>query len=253
MQSEIEKEIRENVKELETEVNILAENISDKVKGAISVKEKVTSKTKQNLVNKLFNLKYFVGRKILNLAFKLMINKDSGFLQHAKREFEFIKLDKSGYNKWMIQNITDLLKMLSIQRHSQTLYDTLDSLKKLATFQPLTPLTFEEDEWLDVSEACGEESMYQNIRMSNIFKHGIDGKPYSLDAILWIDDDGVGFNGTINGYSSCQYVKIPFIPKTFRIDVVLNKKTNDYEIKNLAHMLKVFRYYEKGMDATIKK
>jgi hypothetical protein len=70
--------------------------------------------------------------------------------------------------------------------------------------------------------------MYQNSRCSALFKGGIESKAHYLDAIVW---KGVEDYDTFTGrvyiddkdfelIGSSQFVKFPFKPKTFYIDVV---------------------------------
>ena len=69
---------------------------------------------------------------------------------------------------------------------------------------------------------------------SSIFKRGLEGIPYYLEAIVWHgEDDWDSFTGTICGISSRQYIKkFPFKPKTFRI----NLRRELYDAKNPEHI-----------------
>lgn len=103
------------------------------------------------------------------------------------------------------------------------------TVKKLMLQEPICDVTGHENEWVEVSE-IGEDCsiMYQNSRCSALFKDGIDGKAYYLNAIVW---KGVEDYDTFTGrvyiddkdfelIGSSQFVKFPFKPKTFYIDVV---------------------------------
>lgn len=51
-------------------------------------------------------------------------------------------------------------------------------IEKLLRYQPLTKLTLEDDEFIEVADG-----VYQNSRASNVFKekNRFDGKPYCID------------------------------------------------------------------------
>ncbi len=146
------------------------------------------------------------------------------------------------------------------------------AVKKLLLQEPICDVTGHEIEWFDVSEACGGNSTYQNSRCSALFKEGIDGQAYYLDAIVWkgvedydtftggvyIDDKNFEF------IRSSQFVKFPFKPKTFYIDVVrvpISKEEAEKRdlhyiedgfnecyytiLKDPSQLIKVFKYYDK--------
>jgi hypothetical protein len=101
-------------------------------------------------------------------------------------------------------------------------------LKKLLAHEPLGEgITGADDEWSieGVSEGIGS---FQNMRLSSVFKEGKEGKPYYLNAIVWIPEGkDYGFSGRVSlkeggnrEISSLQYIKsFPFQPKTFKITV----------------------------------
>lgn len=142
----------------------------------------------------------------------------------------------------------------------------VDTIKKMLAQEPLGDgIECTDDEWV----CCGEE-LYQNSRLSSVFKEGKDGKPYFLDAIIFkpIDkeytftSDSVAVQeGGKKKIGSSQYIKsLPFQPKRFIIDVVEKeyKKMPDGSlveeigggwweswIKDPVQLEEVFKYYEK--------
>ena len=104
----------------------------------------------------------------------------------------------------------------------------------------------------------------QNKRLSSLFKDIKTNKVHYLNAIVWKGEDEYDtFNGTVGGVKSSQYVKFPFIPKTFYIDVYRelynennpkHKSSNDivscgsgdyvYFIKNKNQLKEVAEYYD---------
>jgi hypothetical protein len=145
-------------------------------------------------------------------------------------------------------------------------------VKKLLLQEPICDITGHENEWVDVSEMGDGSIMYQNSRCSALFKDGIESKAYYLNAIVW---KGVEDYDTFTGrvyydernfelISSSQYVKFPFKPKTFYIDVVRVPITKEEAEKRDLHYIedsfgesyytilkdpkqldKVFKYYDK--------
>ena len=94
------------------------------------------------------------------------------------------------------------------------------------------------EEELQFKDAYG---MIQSTVMYSVFKKE-DGCTYQ-DAIVFIDQDGNSFRGSAAGINSSQYVKFPFYPKTFYIDVI--KKDNEYVLKDKSQMDAVYEYYQK--------
>ena len=102
------------------------------------------------------------------------------------------------------------------------------AVKKLLLQEPICDVTGHESEWVDVSEMGDGSIIYQNNRCSALFKDGTESKAHYLDAIVW---KGVGEYDTFTGrvyiddkdfelIGSSQFVKFPFKPKTFYIDVI---------------------------------
>ena len=95
------------------------------------------------------------------------------------------------------------------------------AIKKLLLFEIIAPLTGEDDEWNDVSDLFGGNSIFQNNRDSRVFKNGKDGKAHFIEAIVFDGDVGGRFTAqgsvSLNGenISSFQFIKsFPFTPKT---------------------------------------
>ena len=102
------------------------------------------------------------------------------------------------------------------------------AINKLLLQDPISDITCEDNEWSDVSSIGDGSPMYQNKRCSAIFKNNSDDNPYYLDAIIWKGkEDWDRFSGRVyiddvnyELIGSSQYIKLPFKPKTFYIDVV---------------------------------
>jgi len=101
----------------------------------------------------------------------------------------------------------------SASRYANTLASTI---KDILLWNPISPINNFDDEWDDV-----DNNMFQHKRNSAVFKDGKDDKSYFLDAIVWQGvEDWDTFTGKICDTYSSQFIKFPFTPKTFYIDVI---------------------------------
>ena len=55
----------------------------------------------------------------------------------------------------------------------------------LVMHEPATPLTFDDDEWNDISRENDGKPLYQNKRCSAVFKDGSEAIPHYLDSFIW--------------------------------------------------------------------
>lgn len=137
----------------------------------------------------------------------------SNLIEHAKAEFKAAgykpaHLEEGGPNKWIQENILELLTIFSKQGHSGMSASYCISLfAKLANFEPLTPLTGEDDEWEKVGQGC-----FQNKRCSRVFKDLTDGKEqaYDLYGKVFVSAGG----STYTNSKSRVTVTFPYIPTT---------------------------------------
>lgn len=87
----------------------------------------------------------------------------------------------SDYNGMLGEAALEIIEMFDNQGHSGMSASLVTQIvEKLMRFQPLTPLTYEPDEWNDVSDITGRP-MWQNKRKSTTFS--VDGGKthYDLD------------------------------------------------------------------------
>lgn len=137
------------------------------------------------------------------------------------------------------------------------------AVNQLMTFRPIGPLTGNADEWNDVADIEDGEVMYQNVRDSRVFKDGIDGKPYFIDAIVleakddnrftgafWLSkEDYLTGNRELMLTCTASIKSFPFSPKTFYIEVdELEVGKDDFEtiIKDPKQLEEVWNYYDKS-------
>ena len=140
------------------------------------------------------------------------------------------------------------------------------AVKTLCLQEPICDIIGNDDEWVDCSD-MGNSEIYQNRRLSSIFKVGKSGKPYYIDAIVFKGQNGNCFTGNNaklkdgSSIGSRQFIRLPFKPKTFYVDVIetewhKNTKTGKLTkqkgggwwtsvVKDETQLDKVFNYYLK--------
>ena len=173
--------------------------------------------------------------------------EDSNLLKHAKRELQFAGYDlnqeEEDPNKWMVGDVLELLTVFAKQGHSGfSAPYCIKYFKKLAKFEPLTPLQGTDDEWNSLTSL---DETFQNVRCSKIFKSK-NGVSYTIDGyVFWhwserpLYEYEVGYPGTTR-YKSCfksnmsrKLIKFPYIPeKPEYIEVdsfEVNKETEERE------------------------
>lgn len=132
------------------------------------------------------------------------LSKDSHIVTHGKRELRKQLNGSEGPDKWMAENVVQLLQLFSIQGHSGMSAPYCRGVfERLAKWEPLGPLTGEDDEWVEV-----DKDYYQNKRCPRVFKHG--GKAYDIEGIVFEEPDGERFT---SGDSHTD-IEFPYYPKT---------------------------------------
>ncbi len=136
------------------------------------------------------------------------------------------------------------------------------AVKSLCLQNPICPITGIDEEWGERLNV-GDPS-FQNNRLSAVFKKGKNGRPYYLNAIVFKGQSGSCFTGSVelkngNTIESRQFIKLPFKPKTFYIDVIETEWADKDEkvkkvgggwwtsvVKDEKQLEEVFEYYEKA-------
>jgi len=187
-------------------------------------------------------------------------------INHAKKEFlklgyKPIEESEEDPDKWMQECVLELLEVFSKQGHSGgSAPCAIEYFRKLALQEPISPILCTDDEWNDVSNYGGDID-YQNNRCSAVFKNSKDDKPYYLDAIVWRNNSGSTFTGSafdrkMNKIYSHQFIKLPFYPKTFYIDVIdkeIAKDDFEHYIKDDSQLEEVWKYYDKVLTISEKR
>lgn len=135
----------------------------------------------------------------------------SNLVEFAKSELERAKLFGEGdfYGGMMGNAVLKLIQVFADEGHSGMSAGMAVSIfEKLARFEPLTPLTGEDDEWNEVGSG-----MFQNRRCSHVFKE--DGEAYDSMGRVFREPDGVCYTSI----DSHVPVTFPYTPKTEYVDV----------------------------------
>ena len=173
------------------------------------------------------------------------------------REFEYVGWTKDGKFKDDMQEmicnqVIELLELFGTHGHSGSSAPyAINLFKTLAKFDPIGGIQCTDDEFSNDID----KDTWQNKRLSSVFRD--DKGCYYLNAIVWQEQNGSTFTGRVEGIKSAQYIKkLPFIPKTFYVDVVSTEWADKEEtekkegggwwtskIKDRKQLDAVFEYY----------
>lgn len=115
----------------------------------------------------------------------------SNLVEHAKSEFKLLGWPgECEVQKAICKNIIDILEVFYEAGHSGTSAPyTINLIKELAMFNPISPLTGEDSEWIEVRPNNHEDGpLYQNKRDCEVFKNK-EGA-YWIQGKVFMDDGG---------------------------------------------------------------
>jgi len=128
-------------------------------------------------------------------------------IEHARRELAG-KLAEDGPDKWIAENVLELIGVFGKQGHSgMSAPYCIQLFAHLASYKPLGPLTGEEDEWEEVNT-----EMWQNKRCSHVFKDLT--RAYDIQGKVFRDPDGTTWT---NGDSRVT-ITFPYDPVSVIVD-----------------------------------
>lgn len=109
-----------------------------------------------------------------------------GLVEFAKSELDRIKKDDDGLQEMTNSAILEIVEKFTEQGHSGfSIHYVLHILDRILRLKPITPLTGEDDEWVEVGSG-----VYQNKRCSSVFKDE-DGFAHDNDAVIVSDNGGI--------------------------------------------------------------
>jgi len=138
----------------------------------------------------------------------------SNTLNHAKRELALLgykpieELKGDDPDRWIQENILELLEVFSKQEHSgMSASYVIGMFHKLASHEPIKPLTGEDSEWEKV-----DFQTWQNVRCSRVFKQSTKSgfEYYDVHGKIFEEPDGARWSGK----DSKTHITFPYLPKT---------------------------------------
>jgi len=114
----------------------------------------------------------------------------SNLIDYAKSELDRIEKDKDGMQEEMNKDILEIIEKFSNQGHSGfSAGYALNILDRLLRYKPISPLTGEDDEWMQVGGF--PNPTYQNKRCSSVFKD--ENGCTDIDGIVVSDNGGISW------------------------------------------------------------
>lgn len=139
------------------------------------------------------------------------------YRNHAMTEFRAAGwCDENGkfedeMQEMICNHVLKLLDVFDGEGHSGSSAPyAINLFKKLASFEPVVPLTGEDWEWNEVGNG-----MYQNNRCSHVFKDGKGGEPYDCEGRIFREPSGSCYTSK----GSRVPVTFPYTPKREYVDV----------------------------------
>lgn len=131
-------------------------------------------------------------------------------IEHAKIELEAAGFfDDELYEGMLAEALLELMEVFAKQGHSGMSASIVRSaFHKLANYEPLCPLTGEDDEWNEV-----DDDLWQNKRCSRVFKTS-EGA-YDTDGKVFREPNGVCYTSK----DSRVPVTFPYTPTSEFVDV----------------------------------
>lgn len=142
----------------------------------------------------------------------------SNLVTYAEKELKLAGFydEDSDYGGVLPESILKVVEAFSDEGHSGgSAAVSIALLQKLLRFEPLTPLTGNDDEWSVVNIGSTTDSpVYQNMRCSHVFKD--ETGAYDSEGKIFREKDGA----TYQSRDSRVYITFPYVPKREYVDVV---------------------------------
>ena len=130
-------------------------------------------------------------------------------------------------------DILDIIKLFSSQGHSGfSAGYSLNILKRLLDYKPLSAITGDEDEWVQLNYS--PDLAYQSKRCPSIFRDA-DGKVYNVEAKVFSDDNG---HTWFNCKDSREYIELPYeVPAKPEYVIIDNKEERNGVLVNICNII----------------
>lgn len=143
----------------------------------------------------------------------------SNLERHAERELEILGMGpdvEDGMNRAMREHILTMVRTFADGGHSGLSASyALGVLRKVLDFEPVTPLTGEDDEWTELD--YGDDMKAQNNRCGHVYRRA-DGTAYDSTGRVFRYPDG----GCFTGRGSRVDITFPYTPTREYVDVDAN-------------------------------
>lgn len=147
---------------------------------------------------------------------------DSNIVEHVRREVPGGD-GEDEMQDMMREHLIRMAQLFSIEGHSGfSAPIAINILNRVLRFEPLGPLTGEDDEWTWIG--YGPEMEHQNKRASHVFKRA-DGTAYDIDGRIFRRPDGVCYTSR----GSCVEITFPYTPTREYVDVDYDEDEADGE------------------------
>jgi hypothetical protein len=144
----------------------------------------------------------------------------SNIVDYAKSELDAAGFfdEESDYNGMLGEAVVELIEKFDNQDHSGfSAHATIELFSRLARYKPLTPLTGDSEEWVEVSDG-----LFQNKRAGNVFAEDENGKnAYDIEGLVFVDKTGMAFTNS----ESLTYIEFPYVPEP----TIIEEDTPDAE------------------------
>ena len=135
----------------------------------------------------------------------------SNLTSFARNELQIAGLfdEDSDYGGMLGDAVMRMVEQFAEEGHSGfSASQAIKIFQRVASFEPLTPLTGEDDEWTEVADG-----LLQNRRCSHVFKE--NGEAYDSEGRIFREPDGVCFT---SGDSRVP-ITFPYTPTRTYVDV----------------------------------
>lgn len=143
----------------------------------------------------------------------------SNLVKYAEEELKRIGMgadNTDDYNKMMHDSIIEMVEKFSKQGHSGfSAGYALGILEKVLNYEPLTPLTGNDDEWMEITDMNQGELLYQNTRCPRVFKDSTHA--YDVEGKIF-HKKGEPNSSYTNGDSRVT-ITFPYTPKREYVEV----------------------------------
>ena len=136
----------------------------------------------------------------------------SNWIEWAKKEIERAGLYKKGglYDGMVGESLGEVIRILDKQGHSGFSMSLMrKALSRLMGWEPLTPLTGKDEEWVEI-----KEGLWQNSRCPRVFKNN-KGEAWDVEGKIFVEPNGDAYTCA----DSKVFISFPYVPKSEYIHV----------------------------------